>query len=67
MITCRQLLDSVELDRPSRIDFKIHLLRCRSCRAYLQTYRRTIVLCHALRFEECDVPEDLVRAILDLR
>ena len=67
MITCRQLLDSVELGRSSRIDFKIHLLRCGSCRAYLATYRQTIVLCHALRVEECHVPDDLVRTILELR
>ena len=69
MITCRQLIDCVELDRSSRIEFKIHLLRCRSCRAYVVSYRRTIALCHALATWDVaeDVPEDLVRTILSLR
>jgi predicted anti-sigma-YlaC factor YlaD len=69
MLTCRQLIDSVELDRWSRIDFRIHLLRCRSCRAYMVTYRRTIALCRAIATWEPDedVPEELVRAILSAR
>jgi anti-sigma factor RsiW len=75
MITCRQLIEFIavyvagELDAASRIEFERHLHLCRSCRAYLETYRQTIVLAHALATDDwaADVPEELVRTILSAR
>ena len=54
-ITCRQLIDIIgdfvagELDAQSLSDFERHHVRCPSCQAYLETYRRTIQLVHSLR------------------
>ena len=75
MITCRQLIEFIaayvadELDVMSRSTFEQHLPVCRSCRAYLETYRRTIVLAHSLATDDPaeDVPEELVRTILSAR
>jgi anti-sigma factor RsiW len=48
--------------------FEKHLEGCRSCRAYLATYRETILMARkaaqAPRLEISDAPEELVRAIL---
>ena len=74
-ITCRQLIefivDYVEggLEDAERTAFERHLARCRSCQAYLATYRATMSLA---REAESDapaegVPEELVRAILSRR
>ena len=75
IITCRQLIDFIaayvdgELDAWSRVVFEIHLVTCRSCRVYLETYRRTIVLARQLATDDPveDVPEELVRTILSAR
>ncbi len=73
MIICRQLIGFIgayvagELDETSRGDFERHLVRCPSCQAYLQTYRRTVALARALATDDLldDVPEELVRTILN--
>jgi anti-sigma factor RsiW len=74
MITCRQLIDFIgsyvegELDERSRNAFERHLLLCASCRVYLASYRETIALVKILATDDPldDVPEELVRVILQL-
>lgn len=71
-ITCRQLIDFIVdyvdgvLDERSREDFERHLNVCRSCQAYLASYRETMNLAKIAVTDEPldDVPEDLVQAIL---
>jgi anti-sigma factor RsiW len=77
-MTCREfieLLDTylegeVELDR--RQACEMHLSVCESCTAYLDSYRKTIELGKAAFADPDapvpdDVPEDLVKALLQLR
>ena len=78
MITCREFeefvlsyLDGELPARQTRI-FEWHLRICRECREYLAAYRRTIELGEAVlgpahEAVPEDVPEDLVRAVLDSR
>ena len=74
-ITCRELIDFIAgyvdgtLDAAARHDFERHLDACASCRAYLDSYRKTMALTRALASDEPapDVPEALVRRILDGR
>lgn len=51
-------------------DFEHHLDVCDSCVAYLHSYRETIAMARAAgtapRVDVQDVPEDLVKAILDV-
>jgi anti-sigma factor RsiW len=71
-ITCRQLIEFIgayvagELDAESRLDFERHLHVCRSCQAYLQSYRTTMTLLQELATDEPaeDVPDELVTRIL---
>jgi anti-sigma factor RsiW len=70
-ITCRQLISFIadylggEVTEDERATFERHLESCRSCRAYLASYRRTIHLSReALETPLADVPEELVNAIL---
>jgi len=78
MITCREFeafvqayLDD-ELSHVKRRVFERHLRVCRECREYLAAYRRTRELAIATLGEADapvpeDVPEDLIKAILDAR
>jgi len=74
-ITCRQLIDFIvdyvegTLDEMERLDFERHLSVCRSCVAYLESYRETMSLTHILATDEPldDVPEELVITILARR
>lgn len=76
-ITCRQLIDFIAdyidgaLDEVALSDFERHLANCRSCRAYLETYRQTTRLArllldhHEIGDEKVeDVPEELIQTIL---
>ena len=76
--TCRELIEFLgayledELPKTQRREFDWHLRLCRSCRAYLQTYRQTMRLEELTRAEldrdvPESVPEELVRAILAAR
>lgn len=49
-------------------DFEHHLDVCESCVAYLRMYRETIAMARAAGTTPAadDVPEDLVKAILDV-
>ncbi len=78
MITCREFedfvldyLDGVLPDRQAK-RFEWHLRICRECREYLAAYRRTIeisktALGPANGPVPDDVPEDLVKAVMDSR
>ncbi len=78
MITCGQFEDFIfayledDLTARQKFVFGLHLKVCRECREYLDAYRRTIELSKQA-FEDPDrpvpaeVPEDLVKAVLDAR
>ena len=78
MITCREFeefvaryLDDALSPREKSV-FEWHLAICRECRDYLAAYRRSIelgrgVLGAAEEPVPADVPEDLIKAILDAR
>jgi hypothetical protein len=78
MLTCRELTDFLSryvegaLTQEERKAFERHLSMCRPCRAYVESYRKTIEL-ERSAFAEPDapvpdeVPEELVRAILTAR
>lgn len=78
MITCRELIDFLwryvedELSPEERKTFERHLSMCGSCRAYLDSYRKTIALGKAA-FTDVDadlpndVPEELIEGILAAR
>lgn len=69
-ITCRQLIDFIadyvsgDLDDLSRHELERHLGRCRSCQAYLDSYRTTTELLGELDEPATDVPEELVSDIM---
>jgi anti-sigma factor RsiW len=72
-ITCRQLIDFIgdyvsgELDGFSSGELERHLERCPSCRAYLDSYRKTMTLVRATEEDDVpadEVPEELVEVIL---
>ena len=72
MLTCRELVDFLwryvedDLSPDERRTFDRHLSMCRGCRAYLESYRRTIELGHAA-FADLDagVPDDVPAEIVD--
>ena len=76
-MTCQEILDFLmqyldgELPAEQLACFEEHLHVCGPCVAYLETYQETIRLGRAACAEDdapCkDVPEELVRAILDAR
>ncbi len=78
-MTCRELVEFLnayidnELPTLVRARFLLHLATCPSCRAYLDTYRRTLAL-EKTAFQEptetalpTGMPEELVRAMLEAR
>lgn len=78
MLTCRELIDFLwryveeDLTPDERKTFDRHLAMCRSCRAYLASYRKTIEL-GRVAFPNLDaevpgdVPEEIVQGILAAR
>ncbi len=78
MINCREfeefLIDYFEdsLPKRQRLVFEIHMKICRECREYLVAFKRSIEVSKRV-FADLDeqvpddVPEDLVRAIIDAR
>ena len=78
MITCEEfegfLFDYLEGSLPARQRrvFELHLKICRECRDYLAAYKRTLevgkqVYAEPLRPVHDEVPEDLLKAVLDAR
>lgn len=78
-MTCRELIDFLidytddQLPSEVRAEFDRHLAVCSSCRAYLDTYRRTVDLAresHCVNDDNpppADVPRGLINAILAAR
>jgi anti-sigma factor RsiW len=74
LLTCREVIDFIdrflsgELSDSEARKFRWHLRLCRSCRAYLRTYRATLALEADSREEAAGpIPEELVVAILRSR
>ena len=78
MITCNEFEDFVlsyldgELPDRQRSIFEWHMRICRECRDYLAAYKRTNEVSRAVLPSANDplaedVPEDLIKAILDAR
>jgi anti-sigma factor RsiW len=77
-VTCREFTEfltqylSDELSAEQRASFDDHLSRCVNCRHYLSQYRETIAAGRAA-FDDLnadvptDIPEELVRAVLNAR
>ena len=73
-LKCREVIEFLdryvvgELPPAQRREFEWHLRLCRSCRAYLRTYRSTILLERAAESGgEPEIPEELVAGILAAR
>ena len=78
MITCKEFEEFVlrylddELSKPQRSVFELHMRVCRECREYLAAYRRTTDLGRAALSlpndpVPADVPENLIKAVLDAK
>jgi predicted anti-sigma-YlaC factor YlaD len=73
LLTCREVIDFIErflsgeLSDAEARKFRWHLRLCRSCRAYLRTYRATLALEAAVREPPPPIPEELVLAVLRAR
>lgn len=78
MITCREFEDFIlrylddELSQSQKNIFELHMGICRECREYLAAYRRSIEVGKAVlpspdEAVPNDVPEDLIKAILEAR
>ena len=73
LLTCREVIDFIdrhlsgELSEAEEKRFRWHLRLCRSCRAYLRTYRTTLKLEAGARESPGAVPEELLVAILRAR
>jgi predicted anti-sigma-YlaC factor YlaD len=78
MITCKEFEDFVqaylddELSKIKRTTFERHLRVCRECRDYLTAYQRSMELSQAVFNSDDepvsdDVPEDLIKAIIEAR
>lgn len=73
LLTCREAIDFIdrflsgELSQTERRRFRWHLRLCRSCRAYLRTYRTTLALEAGAREAPAPIPDELVVGILRAR
>jgi len=72
-MACRELIEFLidyldgSLEPHERAKFEEHLAVCDSCVAYLRTYEMTIRMEKAAAIEECEVPEELVSAVMASR
>jgi len=76
-MTCREFAEFLDayfagaLAPAELAEFRRHVALCPACVAYLDSYGKTIDLCHRLGQQQrevpADVPEELVRAILAAR
>ena len=69
-MNCRDLSDFLgdylagELPEGVSSEFELHVARCGNCHTYLVQYRETIQLGRRAAIDTCDVPEELVQAII---
>lgn len=73
-MNCRQCVDFLmdyldgQLPDDERAVFEQHLAKCPPCVTYLETYRQAVQLGKsAYCGEVCEMPEELIRAILQSR
>ena len=77
-MTCKEFVEflwqylEAELSESQRRTFDEHLADCPDCVSYLDSYRATVRLARAAQADDRaelpgDVPEELVRAILEAR
>ena len=77
-MNCREVADFLSdyldgsLPLRQRLVFKLHLLLCRDCRRYLESFAGTVELTHSLgkpsqAGDNSAIPESLVQAILAAR
>jgi anti-sigma factor RsiW len=76
-VTCRDVTEFImdylsgQLETDVVAAFEAHLVRCEACRRFLASYQATISLERSAfdpaQPEAVDVPEDLVRGILEAR
>jgi len=77
-VTCREFADFImdylsgELSSESRAQFEHHLSLCTNCRKYLTSFEETVKLGKRAFDDDAaavpaDVPEELVKAILEAR
>ena len=45
-------------------EFELHVSRCGNCERFLVQYRETIALGRSASHQPCEVPEDLIQAII---
>lgn len=73
MMTCQELIGFLtdyldgQLPLMQRLAFELHLTLCRDCRAYLHNFKTTIAAAKQSGDKVADMPEDLVKAILNSR
>ena len=73
MMTCQELIEFLtdyvdgQLPLSQRLAFELHLTVCRDCRAYLHNFKTTITAANQAGDEAAEMPEDLVKAILNSR
>lgn len=77
MTTCQELIEFLsdyldgQLPITQRVAFELHLTLCPDCRSYLHNFKTTIQLtqraCGDRPDDPADIPESLVKAILNSR
>ena len=77
-MTCREFADFImgylaaELPPDTQASFQRHLSLCDNCQAYLKSYEETVKLGQRAFDDDdagvpADIPEDLIKAIVDAR
>ncbi len=72
-MSCQKLLEFLteyvdgQLPMSQRLAFELHLAICRDCRSYLHNFKATIAATKQASNDVTDMPEDLVKAILNSR
>lgn len=73
MMTCQELIEFLtdyldgQLPLSQRLAFELHLTLCPDCRSYLHNFKTTIAAAKQAGDEAAEMPEDLVKAILNSR
>ena len=71
MLTCRELIDFLdqfiadELEQATANRFREHLMICPDCRAYLDSYRKTIALARLATTPEAQAPDEVPASLLN--